>query len=499
VREDQKAMLNGAIADLGKTFAITIQAVNCQNGATLAREQVQAEGREQVLNAISKAATGMRAKLGEPLSSIQKLDRPFNEVTTASIEAFQAYALGMAQRGQGNNLASIPFFKHAIAFDASFAMAYLELALVSDTPDEYFTKAFSLTAHVSELERLRIQSNYYRAVTGELNKAADTNQAIARTYPREWQAHNQLGLIYTSLGEFEKALREEQAVADATPLFSPVLIAGYARLDRFDEAKAVSRMPESPDIHRALLRVAYRQADPKAAQTEIQWFTGKPEEYQSLNEQSQNALIHGEFKKAAALAQQGARIAAQHDLPGAAGGLLAQVAGMDEFRGGCDGVKQIGAVAALLCSDAKAPLKAAEAQAKERPNDTLLNAVRLPVARATLALQQNQPSKAIEELQAAAPYERAYSQVPYLRGIAYLRRNEGAAAAVEFQKILDHKGANWGVVYPLAYLGVGRAWALAGDPAKAKTAYQGFFAMWKDADADLPVLAQARKEFAALQ
>jgi tetratricopeptide (TPR) repeat protein len=203
--------------------------------------------------------------------------------------------------------------------------------------------------------------------------------------------------------------------------------------------------------------------------------------------------IHGEFKKAAALAQQGARFAEQQGLEGAAGPLLAQVAGMGEFRGSCDGVQQIGAVAALLCSEAPPP------PAADRPNDTLLNAVRLPVARATLALQQNQPSQAIDLLQAAAPYERAYSQVPYLRGLAYLRRNQGAAAAAEFQKIVDHKGANWGVVYPLSLLGVGRAWALAGEPAKAKTAYDSFFAMWKDADSDLPVLAQAKKEFAALK
>src|ERR1019366_1671604 len=258
-------------------------------------------------------------------------------------------------------------------------------------------------------------------------------------------------------------------------------------LNRFDDAAAVPRKPDIPPLHRALLQLAYIQNDSAAAQKEIEWFRGKPEEYQSLGEQSQNALIHGEFKKAAALAQQGARLAEEHDLQGAAGQLLTQVAGMGEFRGSCDGVQQIGAVAALLCSDAEAPLKAAEAQAKERPNDTLLNAVRLPVARATLALQQNQPSKAIEALQAAAPYERAYSQVPYLRGIAYLRRNESATATAEFRKILDHKGANWGVVYPLSYLGVGRAWALAGDSAKAKTAYQAFFAMWKDADTDLPV------------
>jgi len=502
VREEQKAMLTGAIADLGKVFTVTVQAVNCQTGATLAREQVQAEGREQVLNAISKAATGIRAELGESPSSIQTLDRRLDQVATASIEAFQAYARGVAQRNQGRDLASIPLFEHAAQLDPNFAIVCLQLYFAySNTgqngpAEEYLRKAFVLADHASEFERLRIQAIYYRVATGELNRAIDSNLLLRRTYPRNRLSHNQLGGIYASLGEWEKALAEYQTAGD--PSLYSALILAYARLDHFDEAKLVPRTPDVAAIHRALLRVAFMQPDPAAAAKEIAWFTGKPEEYQSLGEQSQNALVHGEFKKAAALAQQGARLAQQRGFEEAAGQLLAQVAGMGEFRGSCDGVQQIGAVAALLCSDAEAPFKAAEAQAKERPSDTLLNAVRLPIARATLALQQNQPSQAIEALQAAAPYERAYSQVPYLRGIAYLRRNQGAAAAAEFQKILDHKGANWGVVYPLSYLGVGRAWALAGDSAKAKTAYQSFFALWKDADTDLPVLAQAHKEFAAL-
>jgi eukaryotic-like serine/threonine-protein kinase len=505
VREGQKAMINGSIADLGKAFAISIQAVNCQNGATLAREQVQAEGREQVLSAISKAATGIRAKLGESLSSIQKLDRSLDDVTTASIAAFQAYALGDSQRTQGANLASAPFFQRAIELDPSFAMAHLQLYFVyrisgeSSRATEYLTKAFSLADHASEYERLRIQSIYYRTVMGELNKAADINQLIARTYPREWSAHNQLAGIYSITGEFEKALQEQQAVANVYPTFNGTLIIAYARLDRFDEAKAVPRKLDVPALHRALLQVAYMQNDLVAAEKEIQSLAGKPEEYLSLGEQSQNALIHGEFKRAAALAQQGARLAEQHDLQGAAGQLLAQVAGMGEFRGSCDEVQQIGAVAALLCSDAEGPLAAAEKEAKQRPSDTLLNAVRLPVARATVAILKNQPAQAIGALQSAAPYERAYSQVPYLRGIAYLRLKKGPEAAAEFQKILDHKGANWGVVYPMAYLGVGHAWIFAGDLDKAKKAYEAFFALWKDADADLPVLVQAKKEYAALK
>ena len=509
VREGQKAMINGSIADLGNAFAISIQAVNCQNGATLAREQVQAEGREQVLGAISKAATGIRAKLGESLGSIQKLDRPFEKVTTASIEAFQAYALGRTQREQDKELASIPFFQHAIELDPSFATAYLQLYFVyinsgeRGRATESLTKAFSLTDHVSERERLRIQANYYREVTGELNKAADANHLLLSTYPRYFPAHNQLAGIYNATGEYEKELQEYLASDPGSALLEANLAVAYSRLDRFDEAKAVPHKSDSPRFHRVLLRIAYMQIDLAGAEKETQWLAGKPEEYQSLGEQSQNALIHGEFKKAAALAQQGARLAEQHDLQGAAGQLLAQVAGMGEFRGSCDEVQRIGAVAALLCSDAEGPLAAAEKEAKQRPSDTLLNAVRLPVARATVALVRNQPAQAaqqaIDALQSAAPYERAYSQVPYLRGIAYLRLKKGTEAAAEFQKILDHKGANWGIVYPIAYLGVGHAWIFAGDLDKAKNAYEAFFALWKDADADLPVLAQAKKEYAALK
>ena len=504
VREGQKAMINGSIADLGKAFAISVQAVNCQNGATLAREQVQAEGREQVLGAISKAATGIRGKLGESLSSIQKLDRSLDAVTTTSIAAFQAYALGIAQRSHAADLASVPFFQHAIGLDPNFAMAYLQLALAfgnsgeRNREEDSLTKAFALAGHVSEFERLRIQATYYSVVTGELNQAVAINQILARTYPRSYGYRNQLGNIYSALGEFEKALQEFQVTGEMDLFYSGLPFA-YVRLDRLEEAKGVAKKLDTPAFHRRLLQIAYIQDDTAAAGKEIQWFAGKPEEYQSLRDQSQNALIHGEFKKAAALAQQGARLAEQHDLQGAAGQLLAQVAGMGEFRGSCEEVQRIGAVAALLCADAGGPLAAAENEAKQRPNDTLLNAVRLPVARATVAILKNQPQQAIDALQAAAPYERAYSQVPYLRGIACLRLKKAPEAAAEFQKILDHKGANWGIVYPISYLGAGHAWIFAGDLDKARKAYQAFFALWKDADADLPVLAQARKEYAALK
>ena len=243
IREGQKAMINGAIADLGKVFAITVQAVNCQNGATLAREQVQAEGREQVWNAISKAATGIRAKLGESLSSIQKLDQPLQQVATPSLEAFQAYVLGMARRDTA--LASAPYFQHAIELDPTFAMAYLQLYFANTNSGdsgrdvECLTKAFALAGHANEFERLRIQGLYYRVVTGDLSQAIDTNQLLNRTYPRNHFAHEQLGGIYSNLGEWEKALAgisEPRTI----PAHILLLILAYARLDRFDEAEGGS-------------------------------------------------------------------------------------------------------------------------------------------------------------------------------------------------------------------------------------------------------------------
>ena len=360
----------------------------------LAREQVQAEGRGQVLTAIAKAAAALRAKLGEPPGSIQT-----PAVATSSMEALQAYAQGIAQQSQGNVAASVPMFQQAAELDPGFALAFAQL------------------------------SSAYKTV-GDTQRAGD---------------------------------------------YALKAYAAYVRQDRFDEAAAEARKIDTPAAHRALLRLAFIRPDDAAARTQIAWFAGKPEESLSLGEQSQNALIHGEFLKAARFALQGARLADPQNLQGAAGQLLAQVAGMGEFRGGCRETQKIGAVAALLCSAAPGG-----------NND--------PLARATVAMRKSLPAEALEILQTLP----ASSQVSYLRGVAYILQKKGPEAAAEFQKITDHKGANWGVVYPIAYLGAGRAWALAGDSAKAKHAYEAFLNLWKNADPDLPVLAEAKTEYAGL-
>jgi predicted Zn-dependent protease len=340
-----------------------------------------------------------------------------------------------------------------------------------------------------------------------LNQANEAYQMLAGLYPRDEESRLSLGVIYASLGEFSKAAEQARDVIRLAPQSADayrLLINVSIRLGRFDDAQAAAQSAlaqnlDVANVHQDLLRIAYIHSDDANVKKEIQWFAGNPAEYLSFREQAQDAIVSGEFGKASELLQMGAEAARRSNLNAAVAPLLGQAASLGEFRDDCAMVREIGAVAALLCADAGGALKSAEEQVNLRPQDTLLNAVRLPVVAATVELQHGDPAKAIKLLQRAAPYENANSQIPYLQGIAYLRLNKGAEAATEFQKILDRKGASWGVVYPLSYLGVGRAAAMSGDTAKAKKAYQDFLALWSDADADLPALVQARKESAELK
>ena len=281
--------------------------------------------------------------------------------------------------------------------------------------------------------------------------------------------------------------------------------------------KAFAQKLESPTIHFQLLRMAYIQNDSAAAQKEIQWAAGKPQEYMSLDVQAQNAYYLGQRRKAKELAHSAIDLAKRHDLSAVAAGYLADDASMDSIYGDCDAARAEARAAMALtdqdtlaaiapaagalgfCGDTAQAQKIADEISKQSPTDTLWNAVYLPAIQASIELKRDQPVKAIELLAASAPYERASGwETVYLRGLAHLRARHGAEAAAEFQKLLDLKGTYWGPFYSLAYAGLGRAEVLAGDNAKAKKAYQDFLAVWKDADSDLPILAEARKEYAAL-
>jgi len=522
VRDGAAATIDGAIASLGKNYVITLQAVTCQDGVTLAREQIQAQDKEHVLNAVGTAATAMRAKLGESRSSIQKLSLPLEQVTTSSLEALQSYTAGLSVLGQGQFLAAVPLFERATALDPNFAMGYTYTAVAYNNAGdvermlEYDRKAFALINRVSERERDLITSVYYGS-TGELDKEIDAARLGIQNYPRDWGFHNNLSGMYIDQGKFEEGLKEGQEAVRLQPDVEPPyrrLLDAYICLDRLPEARQVEEKLRAKQlggarIHQRFLEIAYVEDDPAAAAREIQWYAGKPVEYLSFGLQAANLNVAGRRRESSKLYQRAADTALRNGLRNAAAGFEEADARADALSGNCATVRQLGrpALALAMCGATAQAEKLAAETSKLFPNGTIWNAVQLPEIRAAIEIQRDQPAKAVELLASASPYERAYPEAVYLRGLAYLRLHKGAEAAAEFQKILDHKGAswgstwlypNWGLYYSISYLGLARGSALAGDTAKARLAFQRFFELWKGADSDIPLLQQAKAEYAHL-
>jgi tetratricopeptide (TPR) repeat protein len=526
VREGAAATIEGAIASWGKNYVITLQAITCKDGATLAREQIQAEDKEHVLNVLGNAAAAMRGKLGESLSSIQKLDRPLDQeqATTSSLEALQTYTAGTSEIAQGHFLAAVPMFERATAIDPNFAMAYFfrGLAFYNAGEDgrsrEYLKRAFSLIDRVSEYERDYITAEYYYLVTGELDKAIDAWRFGIRNYPRSEIFHNELSLIYIDLGQYEEGLKEgleaAQLLAKVEPPYRRQLDA-YMCLDRLPEATELKEKLRvqglgGARIHQRFLEMAYIDGDQAAIGREVQWFAGKPEEYLSFGLQAANRYVHGQRRESHKLYQRAAETALRRGFRNAASQFEEADARADALSGNCQTVRRLGrsALALAMCGDAAKAEKLAAETSRLYPNGTIWNAVQLPGIRAAIALNRDQPAKSVELLASASPYERSYFDAVYLRGLAYLRLHKGAEAAAEFRKIVDHKGANWasawrypywGQFYSLSYLGVARGSALAGDTAKARKAFQDLFELWKDADTDIPILPQAKADYAKLR
>jgi eukaryotic-like serine/threonine-protein kinase len=523
VRDGAAATIDGSIESLGKNYVITLQATTCRGGATLAREQIQAGDKEHVLNALGTAATAMRAKLGESLNSIQKLNRPLEQATTASLEALQSYTAGFSEMNQGQFLAAIPLFERAIELDPNFAMAYFMLGVAFENAGdiersrEYTQRAFGLVDRVSEFERDLITPVYY-SYDGQSDKAIDAYLLGIRNYPRFWGFHNDLSVDYIDLGQFEEGLQEGQEAtgleASVEPPYRRQLDA-YICLNRLAEAKQLAEKLRAQGlggarIHQRFLEIAYVEGDGAAAAREIQWFAGKPAEYLSFGLQAANHNALGQRRESSKLYRRAAETALRQGLQNAAAEFEEADARADALSGNCETVRRLGrpALALAMCGEAAQAEKLAGETSKQFPNGTLWNAVQLPAIRAAIALKHGQPDKAVELLASASAYERAHPDAVYLRGLAYLDLHEGAKAASEFEKIVDHKGANWGSTwqhpywgqfYSVSYLGLARGSSLAGDPAKAGRAYQAFLSLWKDADPDIPILKQAKAEYAKLK
>ena len=535
LRTGSKALLGGEISSLGSHYLIAVNAAACTSGDTLAKEQVDAASKEDVLKALSRAAASIRTKLGESLPSVQKFDVPI-EATTSSLEALKNYSMGIRVLREKGDAPSIPFLKRAIELDPNFPMAYAGLSGrygnlgQPSLALEYATKAYGLRDRVTEREKLRISANYFSA-TGELEKGSQTYELWIANYPRDSVPHANLGVIYVSIGQYEKALREQQEALRLAPdntLNYANLGETYLCLNRLDEAKTTFDQALAQNLDTGFLRaymyyLAFLRGDSPQMEQQVAWGAGKPgAEDQLLSAQSDTEAYYGRLSKARDFSRRAVDSAVRADSKETAALWQANAALREAEMGGTASARQ-GVTAALALSpgrDVKEVAAIALARIGDTPRATVLvgelqksyssNALLklywLPTINAAIEVNKGKSSQALVYLEAAAPYELQsatninYLYPAYVRGQAYLLAHNGTAAAPEFQKLLDHRGIVLNFVTgSLAHLQLGRAYAMAGDTAKAKSAYQDFLTLWKDADPDIPILKEAKAEYAKLQ
>jgi len=529
-RTGSKAMLTGSIAGLGSQYVIGLKAVNCNTGDVLAYVQEQAAGKEAVLKALDAAAVSLRSKLGESLSSVQKYSTPLAEATTPSLEALKAYSLGR----KTSYTAALPFYKRAAELDPTFAIAYASMAVSYSTLNEVgraaetAKKAYDLREKVSERERLAIEASYYLKVTGELEKAVQTYELWQQTYPRDSVPYVNLGVTYELLGNWEKALEETREAMHLDPNHAynyANLSSDYTALNRLDEAEAVNKQAEERKLANEILLanrygLAFLNGDAAQMAQSLSAAMGNPgTEDLLLASQADTEAWYGKLKNARELTRR-AMDSAQHNDAKETAAAYQVAAALREVESGNReqaraeakaavklapnrDVRTMAALALARAGDTVRAEKLAAELDETFPLDTLVQRYWLPTIRAAVALGRKDPNRAVELLKAASAIELTSTGIlypVYVRGEAYLMLHDGSAARAEFQKFVDHRGQvvnfPWGA---LARLGLARAYAMQGDTAKAKAAYQDFLTLWKDADPDVPILIQAKAEYAKLQ
>jgi serine/threonine protein kinase/tetratricopeptide (TPR) repeat protein len=550
-RAGSKAYIAGTIASLGSQYVLALKVVNCQSGDTLVQEQATVVAKENVLDTLGEAASKLRGESGESLASVQKLDVPLSEATTSSLEALKAYSVGEKAFREKGSAAALPYHQRAIELDPNFATGYnavgddyygmVELGRAS----EYYVKAFQLRAHASEREKLQIAATYYSNVTGELDKAAQTFEEMIQSYPRDYRAHLDLGNVYTSQGQYEKgteSYRQSLRLAPDNLAPSADLANGLLSLQRFDEARQVIREAQARKLddvvlHNALYALAFLGADAAAMAEQQTWFAGKPDyenfglalasdteaygghlgKARELTKRAVDSAIRADSKESGAIWQANAALEqAAYGNPTEARQLAADALKLVPTS---QGVESEAALAFAMAGDTARAEPLAQDLGKRFPLDTQIQSLWLPAIQAQLALDKKNPALALNALQAASRVELGQINFAinisclyptYVRGEAYLAAGQGSAAAAEFQKILDHSGIVWNCwTGTLAHLGVARANALQSrtsqgadaDAARVRAlaAYKDFLTLWKDADPDIPILKEAKAEYAKLQ
>jgi eukaryotic-like serine/threonine-protein kinase len=533
------AVLDGSIAQIGSQYLLTLKAVNCSNGELLASTETQASDKSHILDALGKAASEIRNKLGESLTTVQKFDTPLQQATTPSLEALQAYSLGWkAEVGEGDSAAAVPLFERATRLDPNFAAAYAQLGYShsnlgeSSLASENARKAFELRERVSEYEKLLIEDQYDYLVTGDLEKAQRSMEVFAQTYPRDWQPRIDLGTLWPMLGQYDKSLAENRDAlrfnADSSMAYGN-LVDTYIWLNRLEEARATAEEAKAKklDVSSSLYMLGFLQNDAAAMKQQVALNAGKPGvEDQFLAYEANTAAYYGRIRDAqefSSRAMDSAERAGEKETSAtysATSGLREALFGNAEEARRCAALAmgrsasrdvQYGvALAFAYAQDDGRAQVLTDDLGKRFPEDTVVRFNYLPTLRAKLAVNKGNASDALDSLRTAAPYElgqpmySSYGWIAlypvFLRGEAYLAAHQGSEAAAEFQKILDHRGIVLNEpIGALAHLQLGRAYAVSGDTAKARVAYKNFLALWKDADPDIPILRQAKAEYAKLQ
>jgi DNA-binding winged helix-turn-helix (wHTH) protein/tetratricopeptide (TPR) repeat protein len=541
-RAGSAAVLNGSIALIGSQYLLTLKAVNCRNGESLASAEAQASDKNHVLEALGNMSSEIREKLGESLSSVQKLDTPIELATTPSLAAFKAFTDGQKVVAQSGEAAAIPFFKHAVELDPDFALAYAYLGIMHTTIGEpgigaaYTRKAFGLRQRTSEAENYFISATYFKEVTGNLKTAEETCTLWGHAYPRSEKPHVYLsGAIFPQIGQYEKAIDEGKVAVGLNP-DSPTpyafLMLGYIAANRFVDAKAVyqqalERKLDSPLFHQGLYQIAFVQNDTAEMARQAAWSESNPGAGDTLLMlKAESAAYAGRLKQARETSKQASDSAERAGENEAAAGYIAQSALREALFGNVAEARtrtrmaikrssgrdvQYGAALTLaFAGESIQVLSVINDLSRRFPEDTIVQSNYLPTLRGILALNQGKIADAVDRLEVARPYELGGSTgssygwnalySAFVRGQAYLRARKGVEAAAEFQKILDHRGVVVNEpIGALAHLGLARAYALKGEKTKLLSAYEDFLALWKGGDPDIPVIRQAKTEYEKLR
>jgi tetratricopeptide (TPR) repeat protein len=532
-RQSVKAMLTGSIVQLGRLYVLSLDATACQTGEAIAREQAQVETKEQVLKAVGGMASKIRSALGESLNSIQRFDAPIEQTTTPSLEALRAFALGQRQRAMGNETQSVAFFTQAIDLDPNFASAYNTLSNIysnlgeAERAREFARLAYERRDRVSERERLYITYQYHDVVTGDQLKVIQTLDVWKQSFPREFSPANSLAFAYNSLGSFERAAQEAQEAIRRNPAhgfpYSNLTVA-YRGMGLFEEARKTAERAAVLNVDTVPTRVllyyfAVEAGDRDAAARYLNKIRNSARESDAFRAQALVAGWAGKVREARQFTDEAVRLAERLELKEAASTILAREAWMEFAYGNIDRARsqarrvlarrpgygpQFIAGLTLAASGSVAEAESTVAElAKGHPDDTHIKSILLPMVKAGIELGRKRPGPGVESLAVTAPYETGMVAllVPiYLRGNLYLMQGSGLKAAQEFQRILDHRGTDpFSPLHAVAWLGLARAQAIAGDKAGSLQAYEQFLKAWAAADPDVPVLLEAREEYDRLR